>query len=155
MKRFRMAIDPGAQGGLALGLPGGATLCYPMPATDGDIVELIKELWALRNDDEQGCCYVEKVNGRGGLPGTRMFNFGQNYGLVLGALAALQIPTVLIEPQKWIRMLGLGKAGKGRTKWKNKLKAEAQRRFPHCNVTLKTADALLILAAMEETGGEP
>lgn len=29
--------------------------------------------------------------------------------------------------------------------WKNKLKAEAQRRFPNCNVTLKTADALLIL----------
>ena len=28
---------------------------------------------------------------------------------------------------------------------KTRVKAEAQRRFPHLNVTLKTADALLIL----------
>ena len=150
MKQLMMAIDPGAQGGMALRLPDGAAICYPMPATDGDIVELIEELWALRNDDEPGCCYMEKVNGRGGLPGVRMFNFGQNYGLVLGALAALRIPTVLIEPRQWQKRLSLGKAGKSQTKWKNKLKAEAQRRFPLCKVTLKTADALLILAAMEE-----
>ena len=32
-----------------------------------------------------------------------------------------------------------------KTAWKNKLKAEAQRRFPDLRVTLKTCDALLIL----------
>jgi len=31
--------------------------------------------------------------------------------------------------------------------WKNKLKAEAQRLYPDIKVTLKTADALLILEA--------
>lgn len=32
-----------------------------------------------------------------------------------------------------------------KTAWKNKLKEEAQRRFPQLDITLKTADALLIL----------
>ena len=37
--------------------------------------------------------------------------------------------------------------GETPTQWKNKLKAEAQRLFPDIRVTLKTADALLILEA--------
>jgi hypothetical protein len=53
----------------------------------------------------------------------------------------------MVRPQKWQKWLGLGRAsGCGSPReWKNKLKAEAQRRFPYLNVTLKTADALLIL----------
>ena len=38
--------------------------------------------------------------------------------------------------------------------WKAKLKAEAERRFPHLKVTFKTADALLILEAAIEIEGE-
>jgi hypothetical protein len=34
-----------------------------------------------------------------------------------------------------------------KTEWKTKLKNEAQRRYPGLDVTKKTADALLILAA--------
>ena len=52
-----------------------------------------------------------------------------------------------MRPQDWQKGFGLGTASACASKriWKNKLKAEAQRRFPHLNVTLKTADALLIL----------
>jgi hypothetical protein len=44
-------------------------------------------------------------------------------------------------------VFGLGTASRcaSKSEWKNKLKAEAQRRFPDLKVTLKTADALLIL----------
>lgn len=38
--------------------------------------------------------------------------------------------------------------------WKNKLKAEAERRFPGLKVTLKTCDALLILEAAITIEGE-
>jgi hypothetical protein len=42
--------------------------------------------------------------------------------------------------------MGLGTKGKSsKTEWKNKLKGEAQRLFPSEDVTLDTADALLIL----------
>jgi hypothetical protein len=63
-------------------------------------------------------------------------------------LSGLYIRTELITPQKWQKKLGLGTSkGLTPTQWKNKLKAEAQRLFPDIRVTLKTADALLILEA--------
>lgn len=152
---FMMAIDPGLSGGMAVGMGRRGVIALSMPSTPGDIVELLQELWDLREPDEVGVCYLEKVNGFGGLPGTRMFNFGENYGVLQGALAVLKVPTVLVTPRAWLKKLGLGAAGeKNRAKWKNALKAEAQRRYPALKVTLKTADALLILAAHEEGGGE-
>jgi hypothetical protein len=41
-----------------------------------------------------------------------------------------------------------------KTEWKNKLKAEAQRRFPTVKVTLKNCDALLILEVAKMMEGE-
>jgi len=53
----------------------------------------------------------------------------------------------LVRPQKWQKALGLGSASgcASKTEWKNKLKAAAQRLYPHLKPTLATADALLIL----------
>jgi len=77
-----------------------------------------------------------------------MFNFGRNHGFTLGLLSALYIRTELITPQQWQKRLFLGTSkGMSPVQWKNKLKAEAQRLYPDIKVTLKTADALLILEA--------
>lgn len=43
---------------------------------------------------------------------------------------------------------------KAKRDWKNKLKDEAQRRFPNLKVTLKTCDALLLLDAAIKLEGE-
>lgn len=43
---------------------------------------------------------------------------------------------------------------KAKRDWKNKLKDEAQRRFPKQNITLKTCDALLLLDAAIKLEGE-
>jgi hypothetical protein len=52
----------------------------------------------------------------------------------------------LLRPQSWQKALGLGTSGNLKPKdWKNKLKTKTQELFPHCSVTLKTADALLLL----------
>jgi hypothetical protein len=51
----------------------------------------------------------------------------------------------MVRPQKWQGFLGLGKSEGDKTKWKNKLKAKAQNLFPSLDVTLSTADALLLL----------
>jgi hypothetical protein len=76
-----------------------------------------------------------------------MFRFGENFGFIKGAVQALGIRLVVVRPQVWQKGFGLGKASAcaSKSEWKNKLKAEAQRRFPQLNVTLKTADALLLL----------
>jgi hypothetical protein len=54
---------------------------------------------------------------------------------------------VLVRPQEWQKTNAVGTKGKQTTtEWKNKLKSEAQRRFPLNTITLKTADAFCLLA---------
>jgi len=160
MKRI-IAIDPGLSGGVAL-MRLGKVDCYPMPETQGDLLELLREVKEAA--DAEGCeeygpgelvCVLEGVSGFAGKaqPGSAMFRFGEHFGFIKGVVQALGIRLVLVRPQVWQKGFGLGTASACRTKseWKNKLKAEAQRRFPHLNVTLKTADALLMLEyAMRE-----
>ncbi len=137
-----LAIDPGAQGGLAWS-KFNHTYCRPLPDTLGDLVKILRELHA----EGYQTAVVEKVVGfiPAAGPGP-MFSFGQNFGQIQGALSALWFRVIEIRPAQWQKAMSLGGKGKLSQKdWKNKLKAEAQRRFPACEVTLKTADALLLL----------
>lgn len=146
--KTQFAIDPGKSGGIAVRYPCDNVLAFPMPATEGDLRDLFVRLY---NPDNPTVAYVEKVGGYiggPGAPGSAMFNFGRNFGFILGAFASLYIRTELITPQQWQKRLSLGTSkGMRPVEWKNKLKEEAQRRFPDLTVTLKTADALLILEA--------
>lgn len=140
-----LAIDPGASGGLAWTDREG-TQCIAMPPTDGDILDLLRSIKAAGVDR----CVIERVGGYvggAGSPGSAMFNFGQSCGFIRGCLMALSYRVEMVQPQKWQKHFSLGtaKSAGSKTAWKNVLKAEAQRRFPDLTVTLKTADALLIL----------
>ncbi|MEI6195979.1 MAG: hypothetical protein WCS42_16790 [Verrucomicrobiota bacterium] len=144
-----IAIDPGVAGGVAV-FAFGKTFCHPMPGTEGDRLELIRDLKRTADTEGADClCVLEEVNGFVGKaqPGSAMFKFGEGYGFLKGVVQALGIRLVLVRPQVWQRVFGLGTASRcaSKSEWKNKLKAEAQRRFPELTVTLQTADALLIL----------
>lgn len=139
-----LAIDPGASGGFAW-FNGVETRCEPMPQTEGDVLELLQRLSVegIRNiiiEDQNGFC-------GNACPGSAMFNFGRGFGFILGASQALGFSIELVRPQKWQKALSLGskKDVGGSGPWKRKLKENAQRLYPNCDVTLKTADALLIL----------
>lgn len=148
-----LTIDPGASGGLAVKYGDAQVYAVPMPATEGDLLEWLRFATKAAGETSDTCiAYLEAQQGVMG-PGMRvsssaMFTFGRGYGFLLGALMALEWSVVLVRPQEWQKALSLGtKAGAGgKTEWKNKLKAEAQRRFPHLKVTLKTADALLLMS---------
>lgn len=140
-----LAIDPGASGGLAWTDKDG-TQCLAMPPTDGDILDLLRSIKAAGVDT----CYIEQVGGYvggTGQPGAAMFRFGESCGYIRGCLMALSFKVVMVRPQKWQKHFSLGTAKQagGKTAWKNKLKGEAQRRFPNQTVTLKTSDSLLML----------
>lgn len=144
-----VAIDPGQSGGVAV-RQFGRTFCHAMPGTPGDVVELFASLQsAAAVEAEEMVCVIEEVSGFAGKaqPGSAMFTFGEQYGFVQGVVQALGIRLVRVRPQVWQKAFALGTASRcaSKTEWKNKLKAEAQRRFPQIKVTLKTADALLIL----------
>ena len=148
MKVF-IAIDPGVSGGIAVAMFG-ATVCHAMPATQGDVLELIRDLKRAADVECALCeCVLEEVGGFAGKaqPGSAMFKFGEGYGFLKGVVQALGIKLVLVRPQVWQKSFNLGTASRcaSKSEWKNKLKAEAQRRFPQLPVTLATADALLIL----------
>lgn len=141
-----IAIDPGLSGGIAYRLDGQPAQAVAMPKTEGDFVELIRNLTAVTNDV---VAYVEEVSGFVGVaqPGSRAFTFGRNYGFALGVLQSLGVRIELVRPQKWQKSLSLGSATAcaSKTIWKNKLKACAQRLYPNLKPTLATSDALLIL----------
>lgn len=142
-----LAIDPGASGGIAISLEGSSPSFTNMPETVHDLVDLLEGV-AIEASNGTAHAYLEQVGGYiGGMgaPGSAMFNFGQNYGQIIGILAAYKIPFTLVRPQKWQGALSLGNSkGITKTEWKNKLKAKAQQLFPSNKITLATADAALI-----------
>lgn len=147
-----IAIDPGVSGGIAWRHDGGLVAAEPMPDTESDVKELLCTINGV--GDCGVIAYVEDVPKHCGpkLPASTVAVMFRNYGFILGVLATLGIRTILVRPHDWQKYFRLGtKSGSAsKTEWKNKLKAEAQRRFPHIKVTLATADALLIFDYAEE-----
>lgn len=135
-----IACDPGWSGALVT-IYG----VHSMPSTPNDIVDLLGVL-----DVGNSTLVIEQVGGFAGKgqPGSAMFRFGENFGLVIGAAIALGYRVERVTPQKWIKAHGLGTRGAlSKAEWKRKLKSKAQELYPNLKVTLETADALLILDA--------
>lgn len=142
-------IDPGASGGIAfLETDTQFVSVFKMPETEDDLADLLRY-------DRIVCAYVEAVtpmrapvdevggSRQMGLGST--WKFGQNYGMIRGILAALQIKREFVRPQVWQPALGIPKRDKkSQTEHKNVLKAKAQQLFPGLKVTHAIADALLI-----------
>jgi len=141
MKRI-LAIDPGLSGGLAYYGPAGIIL-DSMPATDQDVAILIMDRLAISD-----VVYIEKVGGYiggAGAPGSRMFAFGRNVGFLHGLIAASKTRVIEVPPQTWQKTVQAGTAKTHADRWKAHLKQIAQQRQPRLVITLKTADAVLIL----------
>lgn len=149
-----LAIDPGKNGGFAFQNNEGITV-KPMPETEGDVIDYIRSITAF---NPTVVCWIEKVGGfvgegkkdgeGGGQPGSAMFKFGRGVGILVGALMAMGVPIKAeVPPQTWQKFHGVGHKGdRTKTEWKNHLKSKAQQLYPMLDITLKTADALLILS---------
>jgi len=137
-----LAIDPGLSGGLAHYGPSGVTL-DAMPATDADVRDLVLDRLGVSD-----VVFIEKVGGYvggKGAPGSAMFNFGRNVGFIHGLIASTKTRVIEVPPQRWQKTLQCGVKATYGTGWKGHLKQIAQQRHPRLSITLKTADALLIL----------
>lgn len=148
-----IAIDPGASGGIAFSHNSGSVASHNMPDTVRDLVDLLRD--AGSEGAEHVTVYLEKVGGYvggAGAPGSAMFSFGKNVGIVEGIIATLGYRLISPTPQVWQKALSLGnsKSHASKTAWKNHLKNRAQQLYPQTKVTLATADALLIHHAAKE-----
>ena len=178
--KILIALDPGASGGMAFQNADGTFGARPMPETVRGLKATLTWIMTTNGLSPAAAAipawieaYVELVSGNVGKmqPGSRMFTFGENFGVIQGLLEGLGIKYTLVRPQTWIGALGLGTKEKERgdyhglttddvkleesrirklnakhkTEWKNKLKDRAQKDYPGLKVTLATADALNIL----------
>jgi len=139
-----VGIDPGKSGGIAYVNANDVIVAEPFGKTEGDILNQLRAVIAPKTK-----VYLEQVGGYAGrsLPGSAMFNFGRNYGFLIGVLMEREARVSLVTPQRWQKTLGAGTRGeRTRDKWKLHLKGLAQLSFPGLsNISLSTSDALLIL----------
>jgi hypothetical protein len=137
-----LCIDPGASGGWVL--DEGSQMIW---GDNDGLVDLCPPV--------NTTVVVEKVPAFvGPIPASASFKLGYSYGWIVGLWQGRGFKVVLVTPQEWQKTMGVGtKKGGGHTttEWKNKLKAEAQRRFPSVEkITLKTADAFCLLSHAQQ-----
>ena len=108
--KFIIGVDPGAAGAIAILEDNGKLVhVFDMPSVEVIVGGKAKrrvspEMLAaeLRLYSDQGAvAYVEQVGAMPGQGVSSMFAFGQAFGIVLGVLAGLAIPTQTVTPGKW------------------------------------------------------
>lgn len=149
IETVKIGIDPGLSGAIALLENNRLSDLVDMPVMPlpgkrnqvnaAEVVKIIK-LWA--NDSPPITAYLEQVSAMPQQGVSSMFGFGVSYGIIQGILASLEIPVILVNPQKWKRAAGLIRQPK------DMARTIAQRLYPLAELSLKKhvgrADALLI-----------
>ena len=142
-----IGIDPGKSGAVAVWDDGIEKVikCPNSPDDMSDVIRLIRNRF-VSNRNNQLVAYMERVWARPSNATRAAFTFGVNYGEWLGILSTLNIDTVHVTPQTWMKYykdkfkMKLPKEKKDR---KNKLK-EIAAQYTDKKVTLYNADAILI-----------
>lgn len=107
-----IGVDPGATGGIALLDHTGLLVAVDdMPYIDGAVsAPLLADLLRdhlLRCPGSAAWVEQSQAMPRQGVAST--FKYGTGYGVILGVLGALEIPTHHIRPNVWKRTAGLGR----------------------------------------------
>ena len=151
---FLLAVDPGMKGAIAW-RGNGVVGVQKIAVNPADLCLQLGELLAqpLKSDF---ICFLEEVGGYIGKaqPGSSAFKFGRQVGVIEGVLAAHQIEVRKIRPQAWQKALSsISRPGEEKNAHKRRLRALALELYPRLReqITLQTADALLILRAGEQS----
>lgn len=114
-----LGIDVGLNGAIAIVSDGQLVELHDMPTVSLERNNKTKrmvnaaELARLIRQGKPDCAYLERLNAMPGQGVSSMFSMGQSLGVVLGILAALDIPTTTIPPRTWQKALDVpqGKDG--------------------------------------------
>ena len=156
-----IGIDPGISGSICFLQDGKIIDVVEMPTmTEGkknkkqvngsqivnEISEKIKEL-----DKREIKVVIEQVSAMPGQGVTRMFNFGQSFGILKGICSAMQLPMYFVRPAKWKKYFNLINSEKDASR------TRAIEIFPYFSGQLSRkkdsnkADAILIASFYYET----
>ena len=141
-----IGIDPGASGGAAVYDEDEHSLyTHKCPDNTRAMTAIINSAKARSwIDDQKLICVIEKVHAFPTDARSSAFKFGMNFGKWLGILGSLNVTTMEVTPQTWMKSFQpLPKIKKER---KNELKRIASEMFPENKITLATSDAALMVA---------
>ena len=96
-----VGVDPGKSGAIAAILPRDEILLSDMPQTPQELAEF------FRHFAEGTRITVERAQAMPKQGVVSMFNYGEQFGEILGVLAALRLPYRLVTPAVWKREMGL------------------------------------------------
>jgi hypothetical protein len=145
--KITIGIDPGKSGGYAIAW--GKSYSSINLHTLGEDFEFVEHIHDLVDHPDVTSieAVVELVPPFAGkmIPSSTSFKLGENYGFIQGVLRTAGIPFTLVRPQEWQKGLS-GLKGLTSNKRKKVLMNHAKQFFPNTKgLTLKTADAILIL----------
>ena len=159
MVEYRIGIDPGLTGALALLEYNGEwpklvevvdmpIMALGTKSQQVNAVALTRQLQKWESEIKQVVslyklvAFVEQVQSMPGQGVSSMFNFGMGYGIIQGVVEALKIPVIFVRPAAWKKKAGLLHADKDLARTK------AIQIFPEADLNLKKhigrADAILI-----------
>jgi hypothetical protein len=144
--KLTIGIDPGKSGGYAIAWDGMHSINLHTLDEDFEFVEHIQDL-KDHPDVTSIEAVVELVPPFAGkmIPSSTSFKLGKSCGFLEGCLRMAEIPFTLVRPQEWQKGLS-GLSGLTSNKRKKVLMNHAKQFFPTTKgLTLKTADAVLIL----------
>lgn len=150
-----IGIDPGANGGLAVFIPGDKVKAVKMPKDITDLAEFFK----YYNDNYRPIIFLEKLSvrpddvavGADGKPNMgkifRIQKMMANFEHLKALIETAGIPYALVHPMTWQTKLKLRVRGQHEEKAdrKRRYAAKAGEWYPGVKVTLWNADALLIM----------
>lgn len=149
-----IGVDPGANGGIAIFIPGANPKVAKMPK---DITEL-RDFFAYYRENFKPIVFLEKLSVRPDdvtADGTRA-NMGKlyriqklmaNYEHLKALIETAEIPYVMVHPMSWQTTLKLRVRGQHEEKAdrKRRYQEHAGKLYPGIKVTLWNADALLLM----------
>lgn len=137
-----LGIDPGASGGI-VSIYGSTVTATKMPPTEQDVWTLVSSHSQPFGD--RAFAVIEWIHPAiQGIGKSSMSKLYGSYMQLRGYLTAARIPFEAVQTTIWAKTFGMARKGEESRKWKNRLRAKAQQLFPKVDVTLETADALLI-----------
>ena len=140
--RFKyIGIDPGKSGGITM-IQGETFKTYKCPQRTEDVAMLFSLLVGDTSSYDIKVL-MERVWARPNNAVRSAFAYGVNYGQWLGIIACHEIPLQTCLPNEWITYYGCSREleYQERKRW---LKEKAKSLYPSLNVTLMTADSILI-----------
>lgn len=148
-------VDVGLQGAIAFLADNGGPVPLLVDVIDMPTLKAGKKteldsrvLAAIFREHRPDRVTVESVHAMPGQGVSSMFSFGRGFGVILGALAALDIPYTLASPQAWQKAVlgGLpGAEGKGKAiQWAAATFPDAVLQTPRGRLLDGRADALAI-----------